>query len=108
MRLLDADVLDCLGVAVGYPSEGYLARIAAAEPRLEQTSPQAATALAEFRKAVESMEGWELQELYTRTFDLSPVCTLEVGWHLYGEQYRRGRFLVKTRELLTKVEIAEQ
>lgn len=38
-----------------------------------------------------------LEELYTRTFDLNPVATLEVGWHIWGEQYERGRFLAELR-----------
>lgn len=42
-----------------------------------------------------STEG--LQELYTMTFDLNPVASLEVGWHLWGEQYERGRFLADLR-----------
>ncbi len=42
-----------------------------------------------------SLEG--LQELYTTTFDLNPVATLEAGWHLWGEQYERGRFLAGLR-----------
>jgi nitrate reductase assembly molybdenum cofactor insertion protein NarJ len=36
------------------------------------------------------------------------MCTLEVGWHIYGEQYRRGRFLVQARELLSQAGIDEQ
>ena len=40
-----------------------------------------------------------LEELYTRTFDLNPVATLEIGWHLWGEQYERGRFLADLRAL---------
>jgi len=40
-----------------------------------------------------------LEELYTRTFDLNPVATLEAGWHLWGEQYERGRFLADLRPL---------
>ena len=44
-----------------------------------------------------SLEG--MQELYTRTFDLNPVATLEVGWHLWGEHYERGRFLADLRGL---------
>jgi nitrate reductase assembly molybdenum cofactor insertion protein NarJ len=39
-----------------------------------------------------------MQELYTTTFDLNPVATLEAGWHLWGEQYERGRFLADLRE----------
>jgi nitrate reductase delta subunit len=40
-----------------------------------------------------------MEELYTRTFDLNPVATLELGWHLWGEQYERGRFLAELRAL---------
>lgn len=44
-----------------------------------------------------------MEELYTRTFDLNPVATLEVGWHLWGEQYERGRFLADLRALQEKL-----
>ena len=33
----------------------------------------------------------DLQEMYTRTFDINAVCTLEVGWHIYGEDYAQRR-----------------
>ena len=49
----------------------------------------------------------ELQELFTRTFDLNPVCTLEIGWHLFGEDYQRGEFLVKMRGRLRERAIEE-
>ncbi len=53
----------------------------------------------------ESLES--LQELYTRTFDLNPECSLEAGWHLFGEEYERGSFLVKMREELRRHGIPE-
>lgn len=40
----------------------------------------------------------ELEEMYTRTFDLNPACSLELGWHLFGETYKRGSFLANLRE----------
>ncbi len=46
-----------------------------------------------------------LEELYTTTFDLNPVATLEVGWHLWGEQYERGRFLADLRGLQDRLGI---
>jgi len=48
-----------------------------------------------------------LEELYTRTFDVNPVCSLEIGWHLFGEDYNRGAFLVRARGLLRAHGIAE-
>lgn len=51
----------------------------------------------EFHEEVRRVSPSGLQELYTITFDLNPVATLEVGWHLWGEQYERGRFLADLR-----------
>ena len=47
------------------------------------------------------------QELYVQTFEFNPACTLEIGWHLFGENYERGEFLVRMREQLRRHGIAE-
>lgn len=48
-----------------------------------------------------------MQELYVQTFEFNPACTLEIGWHLFGENYERGEFLVRMREQLRRFGIAE-
>lgn len=47
------------------------------------------------------------QELYVQTFEFNPGATLELGWHLFGENYERGEFLVRMREELRRYGIAE-
>ncbi|HEV2444964.1 MAG TPA: molecular chaperone TorD family protein [Candidatus Sulfopaludibacter sp.] len=47
------------------------------------------------------------QERYVQTFEFNPACTLEIGWHLFGENYERGEFLVRMREQLRRHGIAE-
>lgn len=47
------------------------------------------------------------QELYVQTFEFNPACTLEIGWHLFGENYERGEFLVRMRQQLRRHGIAE-
>jgi nitrate reductase molybdenum cofactor assembly chaperone NarJ/NarW len=54
--------------------------------------------MARFIAGVEMLPVSDLQELYTRTFDLNPVCALEVGYHLFGENYKRGEFLANLRQ----------
>src|SRR3972149_5384978 len=49
----------------------------------------------------------ELEESFTRTFDLNPVCCLEVGWQLYGEDYNRGSFMVEMRQRIRSHGITE-
>jgi nitrate reductase delta subunit len=59
----------------------------------------------EFFDEVAHVDPRGLEELYTTTFDLNPVATLEVGWHLWGEQYERGRFLADLRGLQAQLGI---
>jgi nitrate reductase delta subunit len=95
-----ADLLD-------YPEKGFGARAARCFGELEERRDATLPLLAPFRKVAESFTLEDLQELYTRTFDINPVCTLEVGWHVYGEDYARGEFLVKMREKLREHNIPE-
>lgn len=67
----------------------------------------AAKDITEFGKFVETHELYELEEAFTGTFDVNPACALEVGWHLFGEEYARGMFLVRMREELRKYGIPE-
>ena len=61
----------------------------------------------EFARAIAGMSVEDLQELYTRTFDWNPATSMEIGWHLYGENYERGEFLVEVRGLLRRHGVAE-
>ena len=101
-------MLDGLGAALEYPRAGYRAGIVECRDLLVEGEPEAAVAVAAFCDATAGLDDTGLEELYTRTFDLNPVCTPEVGWHIYGEQYRRGRFLVQARELLSVIGIEEK
>jgi nitrate reductase delta subunit len=69
--------------------------------------PEAASAASQFGAFVEQHDAWELEEAFTSTFDVNPACALEVGWHLFGEEYARGMFLVRMREELRKYELPE-
>ena len=69
--------------------------------------PEAAQGISEFGQFVEQCGEFELEEAYTRTFDVNPACALEIGWHLFGEDYMRGQFLVRMRGELAKYGIPE-
>jgi nitrate reductase delta subunit len=66
-----------------------------------------AAAVADFAASAERQKLAHLQELYTATFDLNPACALDIGWHLFGEDYARGLFLVRMRQELRKYAISE-
>src|SRR5450830_1452086 len=47
----------------------------------------------------------EAEERYTALFDLNPVCTLHAGYHLFGEDYKRGELLAGLAAELRRAEI---
>jgi nitrate reductase delta subunit len=62
-------------------------------------APQAAGALAAFADLALEVGSDKMRELYTAAFDLQPLCAPYVAYQLCGEDARRGRFLMKLREL---------
>jgi len=98
---------DALASVLRYPDGGYRDRVGSCAAAVERLSGEAAALVGSFAGEVAGLSREELEELYTRTFDLNPACTLDLGWHLYGEAYERGRFLVTIRGLLRAHDIAE-
>jgi len=74
---------------------------------LSDEIPEAARAMSQFGAFLEQHEGWQVEEAFTETFDVNPACALEVGWHLFGEEYARGMFLVRMRQEMRKYALAE-
>lgn len=99
---------DRLAALWSYPDETTAAKVADARSLLLGTAaPEAATLLDPLVAAVERLSPEELEELFTRTFDVNPVCTLECGWHLFGEDYARGELLVRMRVLMRSLGVEE-
>ena len=89
---------DLLARLLSYPAEDYPLAVQECQDLLRREFPEAPLPLERFAPHVASASLEELEELFTRTFDLNPVCCLEVGWQLYGEDYNRGSFMVKMRQ----------
>ena len=47
---------------------------------------------------MERAQAGQLEELYTGTFDLQVVCYPYVGYHLFGESYKRGMFMAQLNQ----------
>jgi nitrate reductase molybdenum cofactor assembly chaperone len=102
-----ANEFDLLVSLVGYPGEEYPSKAVLCLEVLAESDPEAAAPLGEFLEQTRSFSVEGLQELYAATFDLDPACSLEVGWHLFGENYERGEFLVKMRGELRRLGVDE-
>lgn len=80
-----------------YPDSEWEANVDRSARSLPEGSGDAATHFAMFATRMNQLSDWEREELYVRTFELNPACTLEVGYHLFGETYKRGTFLAHLR-----------
>lgn len=98
---------DALAGIVAYPAEGYGERLEQGL-RVVSDAPEAAREpLRRFEARCRDLSLEDLQEAYTRSFDMSQDCSMEIGWHLHGENYARGEFLVEMRRALRRHGLAE-
>ncbi len=85
--------LDHLALALEYPDEKSAEYCA----RTRRVLPEEFT---DMHEGLTGLEQWlngathgQPEEWYSRLFDLNPDCTLNIGYHLFGEQYERGALL---------------
>ncbi len=75
-----------------FPGPEFASRGRAALISLQREYPDAAAKLQRFLEAV-PQRSLDLQELHTRTFDVQSLTTLDVGYVLFGDDYKRGALL---------------
>lgn len=82
-----------LGGLLEYPG-GDLARQAADSAHCFAADPDIAAALRAFQASIERISDAEREELYTRTFLVTALCTLYVSVHLFGAENRKRGVLM--------------
>jgi len=103
----NANEFELLAALLRYPTEGYTSEVARSCTVLANDDSEIGLLFRDFVQKTHSLSLEDLQVLYTTTFDLDPVCSLEVGWHLFGENYERGEFLVRMRGELRRLGVKE-
>lgn len=90
-----------LAALFDYPEVDYPAQVQKAYALLADRYPQAAAELQTFVEAVasggqlyteEALD--EIQEIFTRSFDVQAITTLGVGYVMFGDDYKRGELFV--------------
>lgn len=86
-----ADILD-------YPEHSIANSSGDCAAELAVQAPDAYSEIMDFCTAIAQKNLSQLQEFYTNAFDLRPDCTPNLGYHLFGDDGRRGLFLVELKE----------
>lgn len=96
----DPELLRRLADVLEYPGPGFLARVAAcAEALAAEHHPAAAARLARFVTYALGSAATDLEEAYTRAFDLAPLASPYVGDQLFGPGRERAFLLSGLAEL---------
>lgn len=98
---------DALAGLLAYPRENWAALVEESAACLAVECPEAGALLAPFVAHVRATPQGELEESFTRTFDNTDERALEVGWHVFGENYTRGSFMANMRGKLREVGVEE-
>lgn len=96
----DKHLYEHLSALLEYPKDDIFEHISGCLQSLESRYPEARSHLESFSKTAHSADLFSLQEIYNFTFDINPVCTLDIGYHVFGESYKRGSFLVGMKKML--------
>ena len=82
-----------------YPeNEAYKMKVREVYHYLFTAFPDAASSLKAFIDFAEDSSIVEIQELFLRSFDVQAITTLDIGFILFGEDYKRGKLLVHLNE----------
>lgn len=83
-----------ISVLFDYPDATFGKNVAAVQEDLNSLHPEAAALLQPFTDYMTSAGLAVQQELFLRSFDVQAVTTLDLGYVLFGDDYKRGELLV--------------
>lgn len=100
MRIEDpiASVFYLFAGLLEYPTPALARQARDGVEWLIKLHPQAAAMVEQFQRRLEATTIACMEEIYTRTFDMQPVSYPYVGYHLFGESYKRGAFMAQLNE----------
>jgi nitrate reductase delta subunit len=81
-----------------YPHSGVVQMARECQALIAPESAEAAALLGEFAAFAERTPHNTLEEVFTVTFDLNATCHPYIGYHMFGEDYRRSAFLLELKE----------
>lgn len=76
-----------------YPDSAYAEKARQVRQHLAADYPLALQELDQFLALLPADNVLTMQELFTRSFDVQAVATLDIGYVLFGDDYKRGEML---------------
>lgn len=84
--------LELLANMLEYPQEDF-------QKKINELKDNSMNLLKEFIEFVNTHKIEELQELYVKTFEVNPICSLYASIHLFGEEsFKRSDFMARLKQ----------
>jgi len=83
---------------VDYPKTDFLSKVKSAGEFLTDYDDEIISVFNEFVQFLEATPIEKVEELYLRTFDVQAVTTLDIGYVLFGDDYKRGKLLANLNQ----------
>lgn len=81
-----------------YPTAQTATKIAEIKVMLDDKYPNAGEEFTRFSDFMKDSSKYEIEEIFGKTFHIQAICFLDLGYVIFGEDYKRGEFLVKMKK----------
>lgn len=102
-RSAERRTLQLLANLLEYPSGKPAEEAEECAALVSPTNGEAADKLRQFQAFAAATPMGRLEEVYTNTFDLDATCHPYIGYHLFGESYKRSTFLLELKDRYKRV-----
>lgn len=89
-----------LSVLLHYPGEDYFRQVSKIEPILVDMPPEEfKVSISEFITRIRTQSLIQLQETYTAAFDMNPATTMNLTYHIWGDNEKRAGMLSRIQQV---------
>ena len=91
-----------------YPTQNLKEDVEQCAQNLKSYGSSNVRYLQKFSNNIQQIPFSKLEELYTQHIDFNPSSSLYVGYHLFGDSYKRSKFLVQLRTIYKQSNFVEK
>lgn len=74
--------------------DDYVSNVKEVQHYLNELVPDIGKMLQPFTDVISNVSKYELEDLYLRSFEVQSITTLDIGYVVFGDDYKRGELLV--------------
>ncbi len=72
--------------------EEFVDHVNEVQQYLNKVIPNAGNTLKPFTNVINNVSKIEMEDLYLRTFEVQSITTLNIGYIVFGDDYKRGNY----------------